>query len=329
MSPNYWRQLWLSFLLLLISVLCVADDSRPAYLELTEQEQGLYQVIWKRPQIGEKVVALQPEYPAHCEKVIGLPERALAGVRLHSYQLNCGTQGLRGYRLGITGLSASYRDVLVKLIFSDYSTTYILRNSNSSVTVAVLPDQLQVIKDYVWLGIEHILLGIDHLLFVCALLFLVVNLSALLKAITAFTVSHSITLAGAVLGWFSVPLAAVEACIALSIVFLAVEIIRKQQQKPSFTQRSPWVAALLFGLVHGFGFAGALAETGLPETDIPLALFSFNVGVEVGQIMFVIPIYALLSLLGKTKSIILIEKSIVYVIGSVSSFWLIDRLLLF
>jgi hypothetical protein len=185
---------------------------------------------------------------------------------------------------------------------------------------------------YTLLGIEHILAGIDHLLFVLALLFVVGGGWRLVKTITAFTVAHSITLGLATLGYINMPSAPVEAAIALSIVFLCVEIIHAQQGRPGLTFTYPWIVAFAFGLLHGLGFAGALSEIGLPPSEIPVALLFFNIGVELGQLMFVFAMLAVLALmlrgLGITRRSALslnAERALVYVIGVTASYWLIER----
>jgi hypothetical protein len=185
---------------------------------------------------------------------------------------------------------------------------------------------------YTLLGIEHILAGIDHLLFVLALLFVVGGGWRLVKTITAFTVAHSITLGLATLGYINMPSAPVEAAIALSIVFLCVEIIHARQGRPGLTFTYPWVVAFAFGLLHGLGFAGALSEIGLPPPEIPLALLFFNVGVELGQLIFVFAVLALLVLLRRGAGItresaafIRTERVAVYIIGIAASYWLIER----
>jgi hydrogenase/urease accessory protein HupE len=188
------------------------------------------------------------------------------------------------------------------------------------------------------LGVEHILLGIDHLLFVLGLLFLVGNWKQLVGTVTAFTVAHSITLAGATLGWVHAPQAPIEATIALSVMFVAAEILRRARGRRDLAARAPWLVAFVFGLLHGFGFSGALREVGLPEQDIPLALLFFNVGVEVGQLVFIAVVVLLLSVAtrllrtsGRTErgpwySEAMIRVPVAYVIGSVAAFWTVQRM---
>jgi hydrogenase/urease accessory protein HupE len=199
------------------------------------------------------------------------------------------------------------------------------------LVVAAAAGGTQVAATYVGLGVEHILLGVDHLLFVLALLILVDGWRRLVWTITAFTVAHSITLAAATLGWAALPPPPVEAVIALSIVFVAGEILHARQGRPGLSLRMPWLVAFSFGLLHGFGFAGALAEIGLPQQQIPLALFTFNVGVEVGQLLFV----AAVLLLGRLPGFLRLPvpawwpQVAAYGIGSVAVVWVLERLAAF
>jgi len=175
-------------------------------------------------------------------------------------------------------------------------------------------------------------MGVDHLLFVFALLLIVSSARKLVVTITAFTLAHSITLGAATLGFVHVPQQPVEAVIALSILFLAVEIVHGRQGRPGYAARWPWLVAFIFGLLHGFGFAGALSEIGLPQQAIPLALIFFNVGVELGQLLFVLVIVSLTWLLHKLNQQKLVsraETAVIYSIGGVSSFWLFERISLF
>jgi len=183
-----------------------------------------------------------------------------------------------------------------------------------------------VARTYTALGVEHILLGIDHLLFVLALLMLVPNLRTLFWTVTAFTLAHSLTLAAATLGWAHVPQAPVEAVIALSILFVAMEIVHWQQGRPGITRRWPWLVAFTFGLLHGFGFAGALSEIGLPEHAIPLALLFFNVGVELGQLIFIGAVFAVSIVLKRALWPGWAWRVPVYAIGTMAAFWTIERI---
>jgi hydrogenase/urease accessory protein HupE len=196
-----------------------------------------------------------------------------------------------------------------------------------ALVVEESPSVWQVAWTYLVLGVEHILLGTDHLLFVLALVLLVKGWRRLVGTITSFTVAHSITLALATLGLVHVPGPPVEACIALSIVFVAAEIVRSRQGSPGLTERAPWLIAFTFGLLHGLGFAGALSEVGLPQQAIPLALLFFNVGVELGQLAFVFAVLLTISIAARSslRAPAWAWRVVPYTIGSVAMFWVIER----
>jgi hypothetical protein len=198
-------------------------------------------------------------------------------------------------------------------------------------TVTAASGSLGVARTYVGLGVEHILFGVDHLLFVLALLILVPSGRLLLWTITSFTLAHSLTLAAATLGWVAVPPAPVEAAIALSIVFVASEILHARRGRPGLSARRPWLVAFAFGLLHGFGFAGALRELGLPERSIPLALLAFNLGVELGQLVFVAAVLALAAAIARLRipAVRRWREAAAYGIGTIAAYWLIERLLAF
>ena len=202
-----------------------------------------------------------------------------------------------------------------------------LTRSNTMVTVATVPDRWEVARSYTALGVIHILEGYDHLLFVIALVLLIGRPVAVIKAATAFTLAHSITLAGTTLGLFGLAQAPVEALIALSIVFLAVEIVKQKPGEPRLSERVPWMIAFLFGLLHGFGFAGALREIGLPDGDVPVALLTFNIGVELGQLAIIAACLTLLALIRRLKPTALRPATLAatYLIGITASFWFIER----
>jgi hydrogenase/urease accessory protein HupE len=240
--------------------------------------------------------------------------------------------GLIGGEVHIEGILGGATDVIVRVERLD-GTTQLERlvPTKPNFTVTASPGPGEIAWDYFVLGVEHILGGIDHLLFVLALLLLVRNVRRLLLTITAFTVAHSITLVGATLGLVSLPGPPVEAVIALSIVFVAAEVIHEQQGRASITARAPWIVAFGFGLLHGLGFAGALQEVGLPETAIAVALLMFNVGVEAGQLLFV-TIVAMLSLVLRKLTPIPVaaaSRVISYAIGSIAAFWTIERVAAF
>ncbi len=313
-----------------------AHEVRPGYLEVKEIETGAYDVVWKVPARGDMRLGLYVRLPESCE---GAPSSAafVGGAYVERWRADC-PGGLTGKYIEIDGLSSTRTDVLARIQRLDGTTqTERLTPERVSFEVVDSPSRMQVSKTYFGLGVEHILLGIDHLLFVLALLFLVGDWKKLIATVTAFTVAHSITLAAATLGFVNVPQTPVEAVIALSVVFVAVEIIHVSQGKPSLTASKPWLVAFIFGLLHGFGFAGALRDVGLPQKDIPLALLFFNVGVEVGQLIFIAGVVLLLSALsrllpkheaaraGPWHAESLMRKPVAYVVGSMAAFWLVQR----
>jgi hydrogenase/urease accessory protein HupE len=272
---------------------------------------------------------VEPVFPDSCREVVPPKQRDLSGALVERSILACGLAGLRGKRIDFPGLQATITDVLVRMAFADGTTTVeLVRPSKPYVEIASRPGHLQIAGSYGAHGINHILLGFDHLLFVLGLMLMVSGVGRLVNTITAFTVAHSITLALATLGYVHVPGPPVEAAIALSILLVAVEIVRMRRGEPSFTSRSPWVVAFAFGLLHGLGFAGALASVGLPQSDIPFALFAFNVGVEAGQLVFVAGCLALFWLLRRVRVAwpVWSRTVPVYALGSLAAFWFFERL---
>ena len=236
---------------------------------------------------------------------------------------------LIGGTIEIAGLTALPIDVIVRVALVDGSEhSAILRTATPTYVVPPRATKWMVAGSYWKIGVIHILEGFDHLLFVLALMLIIPNLWMLFKTITAFTIAHSISLALATLGVVNMPGAPTEAVIALSILFLAVEIVHSRDGRETFTERYPWVVALAFGLVHGLGFAGALAEVGLPEKEIPLALVMFNVGVETGQILFVVVVLAVLYLARwlPVKWPRGAWRLAPYSIGGIAAFWTIQRI---
>jgi hydrogenase/urease accessory protein HupE len=239
---------------------------------------------------------------------------------------------LVGKRIDFVGLEATIIDVLARVRLLDGSeSTTLVRASKAWIELTGSQGLASVAGSYTLLGIEHILFGIDHLLFVLALLMITNGTMRLLKTITAFTIAHSVTLALATLGFVQVPSAPVEAIIALSIVFVALEIIRRREGREGVASSAPWVVAFTFGLLHGFGFAGALSGVGLPQNHIPAALFFFNVGVELGQIAFVAVVLGLIALLRQVpwRAPRWAELAPPYAIGSIAMFWVVQRIAAF
>ncbi len=336
-----WRKaLLLAWLLALLSPLAQAHEVRPGYLQVQEIGPDVYDVLWKVPARGEYRLSLYARLPDGCT---GKPSHGtfVDDAFVERWQARCGG-GLVGKSIGIEGLSATRTDVLVRVERLDGTTqTVRLTPEQTTFVVTASPDRWEVAKTYFVLGVEHILLGIDHLLFVLGLLFLVGSWRRLVATVTAFTVAHSITLAAATLGWVHVAQAPVEATIALSVMFVAAEVLHAAQGRAGLAARAPWVVAFVFGLLHGFGFAGALREVGLPEKDVPLALLMFNVGVEVGQLMFIAGVVALLSFVtrilrrgrggeqGPWHTETVTRTPVAYLVGSMAAFWVVQRVVAF
>jgi hydrogenase/urease accessory protein HupE len=274
-----------------------AHEIRPAYLELTETREHRVHVLWKQPNGGEGALRLIPHLSSGWLEAPGTLASEADSYRVLEWWIAPGANSLRGQTVSIEGLERTMTDVLVRVSFLDgEALTRVLRPLEPSFTLARGDageaalgggDWLRTAREYLQLGVEHILTGVDHLLFVLALLLLVRGGQRIVATISAFTVAHSVTLALATLGWLRAPQAPVEACIALSIAFVAREIVVSARGTPGLTERRPWLVAFGFGLLHGLGFAGALRDVGLPHHALAAALFSFNLGVEIGQVLFV------------------------------------------
>ncbi len=270
-----------------------AHELRPGYLELRETAPDEFAMLWKVPARGEQRFGIRPALPARCTPASPPSGAFTDDAYVERTVVRC-PGGLDGQTLAVDGLAATLTDVLVRVERQDgTSLTRRLTPAAPSVVLTAAPGGASVAVTYLRLGVEHILLGFDHLLFVLALLILVGPTRRLVGTVTAFTVAHSLTLAAATLGLLHVPAAPVEATIALSIAFVAAEIVHARQGRVSLTEQRPWIVAFAFGLLHGLGFAGALAAVGLPPRAIPLALLFFNVGVEVGQLLFIAAVLAI------------------------------------
>jgi hydrogenase/urease accessory protein HupE len=305
-----------------------AHEVRPAYLELVQVGEATYQTTWKLPMRGNAVLKLAPRFPADCRQASSTTA-VRGGAQVVRATVTC-DRTLSGRTIRIDGLSATMVDVLVRVeLRSGDEQSVLLRGGVDALEVARTPTRSEVFGSYLGLGVEHILLGIDHLLFVFALLLLVREPRPLVLAITAFTVAHSVTLGLATLGVLNVPQAPVEAVIALSIVLLAVELVR--QEPAGWTLRRPWLVAFAVGLLHGLGFAGALSDVGLPASEIPLALLSFNLGVEAGQLAFVLAALLCFAMgqrmLPKVPA--WLPRLAAETIGIVAAFWVVERTLAF
>jgi len=334
------RRLWLVAIFLLASLLAVpttrAHEARPAYLEIKETSPNQFSVLWRTPVLAGMRLPVALTMPGDVKNLKEPVVQELADSLLERRWIDGGANGLTGKRIEFRGLQLTITDVLVRVELLDRRAwTTLAHPSQPWFELAGAPSKLHVAGAYLRLGIEHIWSGVDHLLFILGLMILVKGRRRLIATVTAFTVAHSITLAGATLGFVHVPQQPVEACIALSIVFVATEIIHARQGRQGWTERWPWIVAFTFGLLHGFGFAGALNAVGLPQTAIPVALLFFNVGVEIGQLLFIAAILSLMAL-GRW----LIRRAAIpqpawawrvapYSIGGVAAFWMIQRIAAF
>jgi hydrogenase/urease accessory protein HupE len=319
---------WFAALFLLFAAAAAhADELRPGYLEFTQLGAKEWHLVWKAPMKGGITPATQPVLPDGCA-VEGAVQRRIDSLSLiTTARVKC--QGdVAGSRIGLSALAASQTDILVRVAPLGRPVQAMrLTALSPEAVIEARPERFQVATTYLISGIEHILEGYDHLLFVVSLVFLLTGLWTIAKAVTAFTLAHSITLVGTTLGVMGLPQQPVESVIALSIIFLAVEIAKRQPGRPRLSERMPWLVAFLFGLLHGFGFAGALKEVGLPEGEMPMALFAFNLGVEVGQLAIVLATVAALALLRRFTPKLLgpALKLATLAIGITASYWFIDR----
>ncbi len=330
-------RLFVTVLLLLVGVVAHAHDARPNYVQITETETNTFSVSWKVP---ASMPGSALPYPT-------LPEGCVADRQPAWQQAGADYVGQQVFRCD-AALSGRVVGIEFPIINPSLSTLYkirlangeehlrILKPSETQWTVPKAEERFAVATEYTWLGVEHIWIGIDHLLFVACLLFIARTPRRLLITITGFTVAHSITLALSTLDVVRIPTPPVEAAIALSVVFMAWEIAKGD--KTSLTHRFPVAVSSSFGLLHGLGFAAVLRDIGLPQTELPTALLFFNVGVEIGQILFVSALLTaffvlrpiMVRLLQSARdgdvhwSTATVPAS--YVIGSVASFWMIDRI---
>lgn len=333
MNARRFLHALIALCLSLVASGAAADYFRPAYLELTEHAGGIYDLRWKTPAQSETVLMpIKPVFPDGAKISGSLVSSYAAGAVVMTGQVRV-KGGLEGKTIRFDGLAETGNQALVRFIRLDGTEDlYKVAPTDPQVTIPGEPDSIGVSTRYAALGIEHIWFGFDHLLFVAALFMLVGSLRTLFWTITAFTVAHSITLALVTLDVIHVPVPPVEAFIALSIVFVAVEVVRQSQGHSTLASRKPWLVAFTFGLLHGLGFASALAEIGLPQNNVPLALLFFNVGVEIGQILFVsllLLVWELARRLARPAQLSAARLVSCYGIGGLASYWLLDRILNF
>lgn len=303
-----------------------AHPLAPALLQLEELEDGHVDVLWKRSSLAVPGSNIEPVLPPACPATTS-PRFEEQGVAvLVRWTIDCSASGLVGQPLRVDGLGPAKIDTLVRIALADGRTIQrVLRRGEPEMQIPAKASRLRVFVDYLTIGFEHILSGADHLLFVFGLFLLCAALGPLVKTITSFTVGHSITLSLAALGYTNLPSGPIEVLIAASVLALAVELAR-DTEKETLMRRYPWPMALLFGLLHGMGFAGALREVGLPQGEIPMALFSFNVGIELGQLVFVVGLVAAAAVVQRIPlPIPLPRRAAVYVMGSLAAFWTIER----
>jgi hydrogenase/urease accessory protein HupE len=316
----------LAVALVLAAGTVLAHPLAPALLELIERPAGRVDVVWRTATVKVPDADFAPELPAECTTDGTLQASSDDRYVTVRWVADCGAGGLVGRRVAVRGLASAQTDVLVRVQLGDGRVLQtVLRKRNPAYVVPDRPSAWDVLAEYGRLGTEHILEGPDHLLFVFGLMLLVTTTRLLVQTVTAFTIGHSITLSVGVLDLVRVPAAPVEVLIAVSILVLATELARDRPD--TLMRRFPWVMAGIFGLLHGFGFAGALREAGLPQTDVPLALFAFNVGIEVGQLLFVLVVVAGGAVLRRRWTGVgqVARRPAVYVMGVLAASWCYER----
>ena len=325
---------WLAVLVLWFGwTTATAHEVRPALVQIVATAAGDYEVTWKRPVVGDMALRLIPHLSSGALEQPPAVEQVAPGYMTRVWRVTNGPP-LDGQTLRIEGLEHSVTDVLVRVTAPEgRSLDMVVRPSAPTVRLDLSPAQGIAMPGYLKLGVEHILTGFDHLLFVLGLLLLIGPRWQLVKTVTAFTVAHSITLALAALGYLQFPSAAIEAMVALSILFVAVELATLGRSAPTLAQRRPWLIAFLFGLLHGMAFAGVLADIGLPKGAAPQAMLLFNVGVEVGQLLFIAAVLLVQQVWRMFKHQIhwtppaWSARLPAYAIGGLSTYWLIERTL--
>ena len=314
-------------MLALFALPAQADELRPGYLELTQRDAQHWKVVWKAPVLGGLATRTRPSFPLFCTQ--SAPQARIEGAALVAESTLTCSQDLAGSKVGLAGMDAAFTDALLRVApLNRPVQASRLTPTAAMVLVSTVPDRWEVARSYFVLGVEHILTGYDHLLFVVALVLLLMRPWTVVRAATAFTLAHSLTLIGTTLGVIGLAQAPVEALIALSIIFLAVEIVKQDPAHPRLSEKLPWLVAFGFGLIHGFGFAEALREIGLPEGDVPAALLTFNLGVEAGQLLIIAAVIAVIALLRRFAQPALRTAVLAasYAIGITASFWFIQRL---
>jgi hydrogenase/urease accessory protein HupE len=334
MQMRYSRLAFMRILLGIVALIATggvsAHEVRPAYLQITENDQHRFDVLWKQPVLGTLALRLVPEVSNGLLDASPTEESATNTFLVRRWSNRPQTRdSFDGATIRVAGLERTITDVLVSVSFANGPTMKaVLKPDDNLLTVHLQGAGKLAVPAYLILGIEHILTGFDHLSFVLGLLLLVRGGARLLKTITAFTVAHSITLAAAALGYVNVSAPVIESLVALSIVFVAVELVRAYRGRDGLTVRHPWLIAFTFGLLHGFAFAGSLADIGLPAHNITGALVLFNLGVEIGQLLFVAAVLALIHAARRLRWQFDRQArwATAYGIGTLASYWMIERI---
>ena len=323
---------------LLLPAQVLAHALQPGFLDLAVQDAATWRVTWRVPDVNGTAMAIAPVLPSTCQSLSEPVLRFDGAAHVAVWMLSC-PEGLAGTDIAIAGLAQTQTDVLVRYeLEPGRGGTLRLTPDAPGLRLPKVPSTVEVLRTYLALGVEHILSGADHLLFVLALLLLVPDRRSLIWAITAFTLGHSISLAAATLGWVVLPAPPVEAVIALSIMFLARELAVPAGQGQRWTERHPGAIAAGFGLIHGLGFARALLDIGLPQGEVPTALFAFNLGVEAGQLLFVAVVLATSLVLSRLLPLLTAglrhggawpRQLAAYAIGTTSALWFVERIAAF
>lgn len=308
-----------AFGLALLGALCAASAHAhalaPSLLELSGRPAGQVELVFRTPLIRPSGVTLAPILPAGCSILGALRVERDGQAEISRATLDCGSAPLAGREVGIAGLRESATNAVVRVELADGTRAQTVIDADSPrFTIPERPSRVETLRAYLALGVRHILGGFDHLLFVAGLVLLVAGARALVATVTAFTLGHALTLSCAALGFVGAPVAAVEVAIAASVFWLAVELAARRT-----SPRRPACMAAGFGLLHGFGFASALSEAGLPSVDVPLALAGFNLGIELGQLAVVGV------LLLSVRALRRFERPLAYAFGTLAGFWLIER----
>lgn len=317
-------------LLAILSWLAAAEASahelRSGYLEVVQIEEAQFDIVWKAPVLAGIALEVEPVLPDDCKVDPVGAQRNGAGDVLTVKRAVC-AEPLVGRALSFSGLAQTDGDVLIRI---ESLNGGVLSQRVTAQDPAVdwgRGASGSLFPTYFVLGVEHILIGLDHLLFLACLVLLIQRMQKLVMAITFFTIAHSLTLVATTFGWLGLSIAPVEATIALSIVFLASEILQARSGKQTLTQQYPWVVTFTFGLLHGLGFASVLSEIGLPGEAVPLALLAFNLGVEAGQLLFVGGTVLAAIVMRRLRVFQPARLVATYCIGSVATFWVIERML--